>query len=207
MSSKKRGPLVAEKRYGDQPRKAKSKPARKKQKTRKRGLLGWIAFPFVWLAKIIWRFTWRIGVVTAVLVGLGVWYTAAQLPDYTDLIDGRVRGSLTLSDRTGEVFATRGDQFGGMITTESVSPHLRNAVVAVEDKRFFRHIGVSPRGIASAVRINLRAGRGPLSGNGGSTITQQTAKLLCLGVPYDPTTGKARQNTRPTAAAQHFGAR
>jgi membrane peptidoglycan carboxypeptidase len=38
------------------------------------------------------------------------------------------------------------------------------------------------------VRINLRAGRGPLSGNGGSTITQQVAKLLCLGVPYDPNT-------------------
>ena len=54
-----------------------------------------------------------------------------------------------------------------------------------EDKRFYRHFGLSPRGIASAVRINLSEGRGPLSGNGGSTITQQTAKLLCLGVPYD----------------------
>ena len=38
------------------------------------------------------------------------------------------------------------------------------------------------------MRINVREGRGPLSGNGGSTITQQTAKLLCLGVPFDPET-------------------
>ncbi len=59
-------------------------------------------------------------------------------------------------------------------------------MIATEDKRFYRHLGVSPRGIAGAIRINLREGRGPLSGNGGSTITQQTAKLLCLGVPYDP---------------------
>ena len=36
------------------------------------------------------------------------------------------------------------------------------------------------------MRINLREGRGPLSGNGGSTISQQTAKLLCLGTPYRP---------------------
>ena len=44
----------------------------------------------------------------------------------------------------------------------------------------------APRGIAGAIRINLREGRGPLEGHGGSTITQQVAKLMCLGVPYDP---------------------
>ena len=79
---------------------------------------------------------------------------------------------MTLQDYRGDVFAWRGDQFGGMVTTETVSPHLHNAVVATEDKRFYNHFGLSPRGIASAIRINMRAGRGPLSGNGGSTITQ-----------------------------------
>ena len=92
-------------------------------------------------------------------------------------------------DRDGAVFAWRGDQFGGVVTTETVSPHLKNAIIATEDKRFYRHFGVSPRGVASAVRINLSEGRGPLSGHGGSTITQQTAKLLCLGDPYDPSSG------------------
>lgn len=72
---------------------------------------------------------------------------------------------------------------------ETVSPHLRNAVVATEDKRFYSHWGISPRGIASAVRINLSEGRGPLSGHGGSTITQQVAKLLCLGNAFDPDAG------------------
>ncbi|RZW01940.1 MAG: PBP1A family penicillin-binding protein, partial [Rhodobacteraceae bacterium] len=105
------------------------------------------------------------------------------------LLDARARGSVTLLDRDGRVFAWRGEQFGGQITAETVSPHLKNAVIATEDKRFYGHFGISPRGVASAVRINLSEGRGPLSGHGGSTITQQTAKLLCLGTPYDPTSG------------------
>jgi len=138
---------------------------------------------------MIWGVVWRSSAVLLLLVTLAVGYFAATLPDATQLIDGRTRGSVTLLDRNGQVFAWRGDQFGGMITADTVSPHLKNAVIATEDKRFYRHFGISPRGIASAVRINLRAGRGPLSGNGGSTITQQTAKLLCLGVPHDPSSG------------------
>ncbi len=189
-----RKPLVADRRYSKKASTSKTrKPAakrrpRKKVARRKRGFIGWLMSPFIWLFRIVWRLTWRLGAVVAVLTGLGVWYYASQLPPITELVDGRTRGSVTMLDRDGEVFAWRGDQFGGMITAETVSPHLRNAVVATEDKRFYRHLGISPRGIASAVRINLREGRGPLSGNGGSTITQQTAKLLCLGTPYNATT-------------------
>lgn len=135
---------------------------------------------------LIWRFSWRIGLVTTLLIGLGVFFYAVQLPPVSDMVDGRARGSVTMLDRHGDVFAWRGDQYGGMITTNTVSVHLKNAVVATEDRRFYWHPGIDPRGIASAIRINLRAGRGPLSGNGGSTISQQTAKLLCLGRPFDP---------------------
>ena len=115
---------------------------------------------------------------------MGVAYFAVGLPKFTDLIDGRAKGSVTLLDRHGKVFAWRGDQFGGIVTAESVSPFLKSAIIATEDKRFYRHFGISPRGVGSAIRINIRSGRGPLSGNGGSTITQQTAKLICLGQPY-----------------------
>ncbi len=101
------------------------------------------------------------------------------------MLDGRAKGSVTVLDRYGQVYAWRGDQRGGTVTAETVSPYLTDAIVASEDKRFYGHLGVSPRGIASAIRINMRAGRGPLSGNGGSTLTQQVAKLMCLGVPYD----------------------
>ncbi|MCV6593821.1 MAG: transglycosylase domain-containing protein, partial [Silicimonas sp.] len=163
------------------------KTARKKTRKRSGGNGGGIFRRlFRWIWRLIWGVTWRVGTVVAMLIALAVGVVYTSLPDVDALLDGRARGSVTMLDRNGKVFAWRGDQFGGVITADTVSPHLKNAVIATEDKRFYRHFGVSPRGVASAVRINLSEGRGPLSGHGGSTITQQTAKLLCLGVPYDP---------------------
>lgn len=138
---------------------------------------------------MIWGMCWRAAMALLLIAGGAVGYYYATLPPIGELLDGRARGSVTLLDRNGEVFAWRGEQFGGAVTADTVSPHLKNAVIATEDKRFYRHIGISVRGIASAIRINLREGRGPLSGHGGSTITQQTAKLLCLGVPFDQAVG------------------
>ncbi|MFT7106333.1 MAG: 1A family penicillin-binding protein [Yoonia sp.] len=193
----KRPPLVADKRYATKaaaknkaaPAKKAAKPAARRKvapkRTKPRGFIGWLLTPFRWLFRLVWAFTWRVGLIVGLIVAGFSFYFASQMPAMTELIDGRTRGSVTLTDLKGDVFAWRGDQFGGMVTTQTVSPHLHNAVVATEDKRFYRHLGLSPRGIVSAVRINLSEGRGPLSGNGGSTITQQTAKLLCLGVPYD----------------------
>src|SRR5690606_10009865 len=102
----------------------------------------------------------------------------------------RARGSVTMLDNDGKVFAWRGETYGA-VTSDKIAPVLKEAVIATEDRRFYGHLGISPRGIASAVRINLAEGRGPLEGNGGSTITQQVAKLICLGVPYDPKTWKS----------------
>lgn len=147
----------------------------------------------VGLVRLVWRIVWGVGWRVTALVALGLFIASAYfystLPPLANLLDARTRGSVTLLDTNGQVFAWRGETFGGQITAENVSPALLNAVVATEDKRFYRHFGISPRGIASAVAINLREGRGPLEGNGGSTITQQVAKLLCLGVPYDPNAG------------------
>jgi penicillin-binding protein 1A len=182
--------LVADKRTPRAPAKpaARRKPAKRKAAARKPigGPIGLIVALVRWVMRVIWGITWRIGFVSAVILALAVTYFALQLPDPETLLDGRARGSVTLMDRSGEVFAWRGDQFGGAITTDTASPHLMHAIIATEDKRFYWHLGMSPRGIASAVRINLREGRGPLSGHGGSTITQQTAKLLCLGLPFEP---------------------
>lgn len=203
-SSKRKRPLVADKRYpskaGKKPGVARSqakpapkrKPARKRP-ARRRGPLGWLSALARWIMRLIWVVTSRAVLVAALILALAVGYYYTTLPPVTDLLDGRARGSVTLLDYQGDVFAWRGDQFGGVVTADSVSPHLKNAVVATEDKRFYRHFGLSPRGIASAVRINLSEGRGPLSGHGGSTITQQTAKLLCLGVPFDPASGQTEK--------------
>ncbi|MCT8159114.1 transglycosylase domain-containing protein [Pseudoruegeria sp. SHC-113] len=208
-SGKSRPPLVADKRYGTSgskaaggkpkaaPKKAAKPKATARRKTsakkparRRNPIAAFFGGIFSWIFRLIWGFTWRFTAVLVMLIGLGIAYYYASLPDARDLVDGRTRGSVTLLDRDGQVFAWRGDQFGGVITADTVSPHLKNAVIATEDKRFYRHFGISPRGVAGAMRINMREGRGPLSGHGGSTITQQTAKLLCFGTPYDPESGQ-----------------
>lgn len=191
-SGKPRRPLVAERRTSKaKPQKPRASRRRRAplKKAAPRGLVGWILWPLRLVLKVFWWFGLRIGLVGGAVLAGWVVVTALSLPAPSELLDGRARGSVTLLDRDGEIYAWRGEQFGGRIDAATVSPDLRNAVIATEDKRFFWHPGIDPRGIASAVRINLREGRGPLQGHGGSTLTQQTAKLLCLGVPYDPDSG------------------
>lgn len=188
-----RPPLVASRRPSKGRKPKTSAPARRRKATRSRprarrprSLLGWIALPFVWALRLVMRLAWRAALVAGLILGAAVLYVYSTLPSPDAILDGRSRGSVTILDRSGEIFAWRGEQFGGQITAATVSPNLKNAVIATEDRRFYNHPGVDPIGVASAVKINLREGRGPLSGHGGSTLTQQTAKLLCLGVPYDP---------------------
>jgi len=190
-SGKGKAPLVAHRRtrQANKTKPTKRKPARATaRRTRRRGPLGWIAALFSWVLRLFGRLVVRGVAVVALLVGLATFYVYTTLPPVTEVLDGRAKGSVTMLDRDGDVYAWRGEQFGGQIDAQTISPHLKNAIIATEDRRFYSHFGISPRGIASAVRINLREGRGPLSGHGGSTITQQSAKLLCLGVPYDPDT-------------------
>nr|WP_324609987.1 PBP1A family penicillin-binding protein [Nioella nitratireducens] len=163
----------------------KRRPARKTQR-RRGGLLGLIGAFFRLILRILFGIFWRATLVMVLILAGATAYIYSTLPPVSDLVDGRARGSVTMLDRDGDVFAWRGDQYGGLIDTDSVDPDVVNAIVATEDRRFYRHWGISPRGIASAIRINLREGRGPLEGHGGSTITQQVAKLLCLGTPFDP---------------------
>ena len=60
---------------------------------------------------------------------------------------------------------------------QQIPPALRNAIIAVEDARFYSHFGVDVRGISRAAYANFRHGRVV---EGGSTITQQLAKVLFL---------------------------
>ncbi|PCH97040.1 MAG: glycosyl transferase [Rhodobacteraceae bacterium] len=162
-----------------EPKGSKRPPKASRQKRPARGgVLGFVTSLFGMLFRSIWWVGLRAGILLALIVGGWVAYYYKDLPQAVTLMDDRKRGSVTLQDRYGEVFAWRGDQFGGLVSADTVSPHLKNAVVATEDKRFYRHFGISPRGILGAIRINMRAGRSPLSGNGGSTITQQVAKRV-----------------------------
>lgn len=201
---KKKRPLVADKRYrAKAAAKSNKAPVRKKpapRKTRRKaaprrgGILGLLSALVRWILRLFWVITSRAVLVGGLVLALVVGYFVTTLPPVTDLLDGRAKGSVTLLDYQGRTFAWRGQQFGGVVTADSVSPYLKDAVIATEDKRFYRHFGISPRGIASAVRINMSEGRGPLQGHGGSTITQQVAKLLCLGEPFDPAAGISQKD-------------
>ena len=190
MSSRTGAKRPAQKRVSGA-RKKNAQSTRKPARTKSFGFkpLKWSKSAIRSVLLAAWAFGWRIGAVFALIFTGAVAYCYSTLPSVDQLLDGRTRGSVTMLDRDDKVFAWRGDQYGGAVDVDSVSTHLLNAVIATEDKRFYRHFGVSPRGVVGAMIINLREGRGPFRGHGGSTITQQVAKLLCLGVEFDPNGG------------------
>ncbi|QBX33630.1 penicillin-binding protein [Paracoccus liaowanqingii] len=177
---------VADKRSQPAPAKATPRRVTRHRKPKRGGILGWIAGFVTLIWRIVWGSVWRLAMTVALIIGAASAYFYVSLPEASELFDGRARGSVTMLDRDGRVFAWRGETFGA-VASDQIAPILREAVLSTEDRRFYRHLGVSPRGIASAVRINMAEGRGPLEGHGGSTITQQVAKLLCLGETFDPT--------------------
>lgn len=184
MSERKPPKLVAPKRdFKSQEPKPAKKPNKTKKKTASKPKSG---NPFrrviIGIIRSIWRVCWwigfRVGLLVALILAGFTGYYLSILPDAVILMDDRSDGSVTILDAEGEPFAFRGEQFGGIVTAETVSENLKNAVIATEDKRFYWHLGVSPRGIAGAIRTNLREGRKPWQGHGGSTITQQVAKRV-----------------------------
>ena len=85
---------------------------------------------------------------------------------------------IILLDRNGEPFARRGAYKADPVEVADLPPHVVNAVLAIEDQRFYDHPGLDPIGIARAATVNLEAGG---IEQGGSTITQQLAKTAWLG--------------------------
>lgn len=63
-----------------------------------------------------------------------------------------------------------------VVPLDEVSPHMRNAVVAVEDKRFYEHGGVDPEGLLRATVMNIMED----TTQGGSTLTQQYVKNVLI---------------------------
>jgi penicillin-binding protein 1A len=92
-------------------------------------------------------------------------------------IDGLPQSSALLTHNLG-LFDAIGEENRISVTLPDVAPSVITALVATEDRRFFYHHGFDPRGILRAARANLRAGRFV---QGGSTLTQQLARMTVLG--------------------------
>jgi len=114
------------------------------------------------------------GMVT-ILATLGYFAFTLPLPD--GFMAEPDRPSMLIKAEDGEVFASRGVYRGDRLTVQEMPEHLLHAVVAVEDKRFYEHFGIDPRGIGRALVANFQAGG---VSQGGSTITQQLAKTYFL---------------------------
>ena len=91
--------------------------------------------------------------------------------------------SLTILSAEGEPIARRGAIIGEPVDVMALPPHVGQAFIAIEDRRFFRHVGIDPWGIGRAMVRNLRAGR---VREGGSTISQQLAKTSFLSPARTP---------------------
>ncbi len=125
------------------------------------------------------RRIWNIVAVAliAVLIGGGVW-SGWWLARHARAVRALTRGvgdTVFLAADGRPWF--RLDEQRHDVPLSSISPQLQQAVVAIEDHRFFYHPGVDPIGIARAIVRDIRAG-GRVEG--GSTLTQQLARTLFL---------------------------
>ncbi|MET3645928.1 transglycosylase domain-containing protein [Phyllobacterium ifriqiyense] len=106
-----------------------------------------------------------------------VLYFAAKMPQTTTWTIPDRAPNVRIVSVEGELIANRGASGGEAIGLHDMSPYIPEAVIAIEDRRFYSHFGVDPIGFARAMVTNVISGR---LVQGGSTITQQLAKNLFL---------------------------
>jgi penicillin-binding protein 1A len=105
------------------------------------------------------------------------------------------------SKLASEVYASNGEVLGRYyienrvpLDYEEISPYVKQALIATEDERFFYHSGIDSKALIRAV-VNT-AILGKRSSGGGSTITQQLAKLLFTGTPSRNVVARIKQKLK-----------
>lgn len=152
-------------------RKPASRSTASRKKTRRtgtsgRGLIGGLFY---------WSFImaiWGGVVVSGVLL-----YFGAQLPSASTWAVPDRPPNVRIVAANGAMIGNRGLTGGEAVGLHQMSPYIPQALVAIEDRRFYSHFGVDPIGLARAMVTNVTAGR---MVQGGSTLTQQLAKNLFL---------------------------
>lgn len=128
-----------------------------------------------WLA---WAAAICAGGIAAVLLAVGIGLAAAypNLPDVVELADYRPKLPLRIYSNDGELIGEFGEERRNLLPFEDIPPVMVNAVLAIEDARFFEHNGVDYRGMVRAALANL----GQAKSQGASTITMQVARNVYL---------------------------
>ncbi|NNH31161.1 PBP1A family penicillin-binding protein, partial [Rhizobium sp. SEMIA 4085] len=96
---------------------------------------------------------------------------------WQEIADGSMKPVIVLETADGEPLVRQGPYQGPYAGYEQFPPHLVDAVLSIEDRRFMDHHGIDLKGIARALIRNFQAGSVV---QGGSTITQQLIKLQYL---------------------------
>ena len=132
------------------------------------------------------RRKWCVGVLWAVglpayftLSGILAWFVwvAQDMPDTSALWAPKSTPLIVIQDRHGrEILRTGGAEAKPVILAE-LPPSLIQAIIAIEDHRFYHHPGFDVIGLMRAMQANIKAGRVV---QGGSTLTQQLAKNVFL---------------------------
>ena len=148
------------------PRKPKSGGAKQRRPVRRR--------------RLAWRLAkWgTVFLLWLVVLGAGfVGYYAHDLPDTGHLTGPETPLSITVLADDGSAVATVGEMWGELVPVAAMAPMLPSAVLAIEDRRFYEHGGIDAFGVIRAAWQNAVQGRVVA---GGSTISQQVAKLVFL---------------------------
>ncbi|MDE0878969.1 MAG: transglycosylase domain-containing protein [Sphingomonas bacterium] len=123
-----------------------------------------------------WRWAMRAIAAGVVLLVLAIGWLAVTAP-LSKSLQPPTPPSITLTADDGTPIARRGAIIGAPVDASTLPAHVTDAFLAIEDRRFYSHWGIDPRGIARAAWANIGAGG---VREGGSTITQQLAKNAFL---------------------------
>lgn len=137
-----------------------------------RSALGWFAKVMAGLAGLL------LAGLAMILMGIGLALAVAypNLPDVADLADYRPKLPLRVLTADGQLIGEFGEERRNLLTIREIPDVMKNAVLAIEDSRFFEHSGVDYRGMMRAALANL----GQAKSQGASTITMQVARNVYL---------------------------
>lgn len=117
-------------------------------------------------------------------------------PNSDEILSGKMPEMSSMYDGDGNIMATFYDQRRTEVKSYEMSQNVRNAMVSIEDRRFYEHEGVDWKGIFRALTVNLRSGQVE---EGASTLTQQYVKNYTTIISAD-NEEEAAAATEQTAA-------
>ncbi len=106
-----------------------------------------------------------------------VYIARSQLPSFESLKSSPNGQMIRVHAADGSILVSLGPSYGEWLSYDRIPAVMRDATIAVEDRRFDSHVGVDPIGIARSLWVNYERGRRV---QGASTITQQLARNIFL---------------------------